>query len=66
MIIFQKWLTYSIALGNWIDASLSSSDIWVPASGPMKHQIGEDKPMRQAKPVLGQPPPLLYLVSAIF
>lgn len=34
-----------------------------PASGPIKHQIGDDKPMRQASPVLGHPPPLLDDVS---
>lgn len=56
-------LAYSIALGSLIDASFNSSDMCAPASGPIKHQIGDDKPMRQESPVLGHPPPLLDDVS---
>ena len=55
--------TYSIALGRVIDASFSSSDMCAPASGPMKHQIGDDNPTKHDKPVLDQPPPLLEAVS---
>ena len=29
----------------------------------MKHQIGEDNPTKQDRPVLDQPPPLLHIVS---
>lgn len=49
-----------------IDASFSSSDMCAPASGPMKHQIGDDKPTKHDKPVLDQPPPLLEIVSGAF
>lgn len=59
----QEFRTYSIALGRVIDASFSSSDMWAPASGPMKHQIGDANPTKHDKPVLGQPPPLLEIVS---
>jgi hypothetical protein len=59
-------MTYSIALGSVIDASFSSSDICAPASGPMKHQIGDDNPTKHDKPVLDQPPPLLEIVSSAF
>ena len=55
--------TYSIALGRVIDASFSSSDMCAPASGPMKHQIGDANPTKQDNPVLDQPPPLLEFVS---
>lgn len=54
---FRKIL-HIIALGSWIEASFSSSDMCAPASGPMKHQIGLVRPMRQLSPVLDQPPPL--------
>jgi hypothetical protein len=56
-------LTYNIALGSVIEASFSSSDMCAPASGPIKHQIGLERPTRQDKPVLGQPPPLLLKIS---
>jgi len=59
----KGFVTYSIALGRVIDASFSSSDICAPASGPIKHQMGDDKPIRHDKPVLDQPPPLLENVS---
>lgn len=59
----SRMLAYSIALGSLIDASFNSSDMCAPASGPIKHQIGDDKPMRQESPVLGHPPPLLDDVS---
>ena len=62
-ISFPVASTYSIALGSVIEASLSSSDMCAPASGPMKHQIGLERPTRQDKPVLGQSPPLLLRIS---
>jgi hypothetical protein len=55
--------TYSIALGRVIEASLSSSLMCAPASGPMKHQMGDESPIKHDKPVLDQPPPLLDFVS---
>jgi hypothetical protein len=61
-----KCKTYSIALGRVIEASLSSSDMCAPASGPMKHQMGDDSPIKHDKPVLDQPPPLLNNVSDNF
>lgn len=57
---------HSIALGRVIDASFSSSDMCAPASGPMKHQIGDDSPTKHDKPVLDQPPPLLEIVSGTY
>lgn len=52
-----------MALGNVIEASLSSSDMCAPASGPMKHQMGDANPIKHDRPVLDQPPPLLAKVS---
>jgi len=59
----KRWRTYSIALGRVIDASFSSSDMCAPASGPMKHQMGDDKPTKHDNPVLDQLPPLLDVIS---
>lgn len=60
----RKRKTHSIALGRVIDASFSSSDMCAPASGPMKHQIGDADPTKHDRPVLDQPPPLLETVSS--
>jgi hypothetical protein len=59
----SKGNTYSIAFGRVVEASLSSSDMCAPASGPIKHQMGDDSPIKHDKPVLDQPPPLLDSVS---
>lgn len=60
----QQLRTYNIALGRVIEASFSSSDMCAPASGPMKHQIGDANPTKHERPVLDQPPPLLEIVSS--
>lgn len=52
-------IAYIIALGSWSEASFSSSDMWAPASGPMKHHSGVVNPTRHDTPVVDHPPPLL-------
>lgn len=52
-----KEILHIMALGSWIDASFSSSLIWAPASGPMKHQMAEVRPIRVLKPFEFHSPP---------
>ena len=46
-----------IANGSVLDASRSSSLIWVAESGPIKLKTGESMPIRHDSPVLPHPPP---------
>lgn len=59
-IPFAK-VAHIMALGNCKEASRSSSDMWAPASGPMKHHIGVASPTRQDRPIEFQPPPSLRM-----
>ena len=39
-------ILHIIAFGSWMEASFSSSLMCAPASGPMKHQMADVRPMR--------------------
>lgn len=46
-----------MVLGSTTEASLSSSAIWAPVSGPMKYHNSVERPMRAEIPNERQPPP---------
>lgn len=52
-----------MASGKVRDASMSSSDMCVALSGPMKENTGDRIPTRQLSPCELQPPPLLKEVK---
>lgn len=52
-----KNVAQTMAEGRTRPASLSSSDMCAPASGPKKHHNGVVMPTRHESPVLPHPPP---------
>ena len=50
-----------MASGNVLDASRSSSLMWVAESGPMKLKTGDSIPTRQERPMLPHWPPSVKL-----
>lgn len=54
---------HTMACGSDLEASLSSSDMWVAESGPMKENVGDSVPTRQATPIFPHPAPSVNVVK---
>jgi hypothetical protein len=58
-----KKTAHIMALGSTAEASFSSSDMWAPASGPMKHHSGVERPTRADTPIELHSPPFVHVVK---
>lgn len=58
-----KKTAHIIALGSTTEASFNSSDIWAPASGPMKHHSGVERPTSADTPIELHSPPFVHVVK---